>query len=227
MRSTEQQRKRRKESSITTVASALMDIGMRKVRYVRIGQSVKITWNEFVWRGMRPFVRVSGHWFKPNWIAEWKRRATQDPLRKRELVLRQQQTRLQNHIDRMVTAYQEELITLDELRQRMPNLRKQEHAVESELHSLEMTSEDQSRYLRLAETLSEFRGKLRARAQILDIAERRRILRLVVQEILVGRDTIQIRHSIPIADSVSGGSTSPGSPICSGTGTGFGKLSFV
>ena len=145
-----------------------------------------------------------------------------DPLRKRELVLRQQHTRLQNHIDRMVTAYQEELITLAELRQRMPNLRKQEHAVESELHSLEMTSEDQSRYLRLAETLSEFRGKLRARAQTLDIAERQRILRLVVQEILVGSDTIRIRHSIPIANSLTGGSTSPGLPICSGTGTGFG-----
>jgi len=145
-----------------------------------------------------------------------------DPLRKRELVLRQQQTRLQNHIDRMVTAYQEELITLAELRQRMPNLRKQEHAVESELHSLEMASEDQSRYLRLAETLSEFRGKLRARAQTLDIVERQRILRLVVQEILVGSDTIRIRHSIPIANSVTGGSTSPGSPICSGT-TGFGS----
>ena len=49
-----------------------------------------------------------------------------DPLRKREQALRHQQVGLQNHIDRMVTAYQEELITLAELRQRVPNLRKQE-----------------------------------------------------------------------------------------------------
>src|SRR5437016_10192325 len=45
-----------------------------------------------------------------------------DPLRKREQALRDQQTRLQNHIERMVTAYQEELVTLSELRQRIPNL---------------------------------------------------------------------------------------------------------
>src|SRR6266498_1792910 len=37
-----------------------------------------------------------------------------DPLRKREQALRHQQTRLQSHIDRMVTAYQEELLTLAE-----------------------------------------------------------------------------------------------------------------
>src|SRR5206468_3466625 len=100
-----------------------------------------------------------------------------DPLRHREQALRQQQTRLQNHIDRMVTAYQEELITLAELRQRMPNLRKQEHTIESELRSLQLASEDQSRYLRLAETLSEFRSKFRARAETLNTVERQKILR--------------------------------------------------
>jgi site-specific DNA recombinase len=146
-----------------------------------------------------------------------------DPLRQREQALRHQQTRLQNHIERMVTAYQEELITIDELRQRMPNLRKQEHAVESELRSLELASEDQSRYLRLAETLSEFRGKLRVRAETLDTVERQKILRLVVQEILVGSDTIRIRHSIPAADSGPGGHGSPGSPTRPVAGTGFGS----
>src|SRR5262249_24540564 len=133
---------------------------------------------------------------------------TADPLRKREQSLRQQHTRLENNIARLVTAYQEELITLTELRQRIPNLRKQQQAVESQLHSLEVASEDQSRYLRLAETLSEFRGRLRIRAETLDVIERQKILRLVVQEIIVGTDTIRIRHSIPVADSGSGPSSS-------------------
>jgi site-specific DNA recombinase len=91
----------------------------------------------------------------------------------------------------MVTAYQEELITLAELRQRIPNLRKQEQAVASELQSLDLASQDQSRYLQLAATLSEFRGKLRVRAETLDVKERRKILRLVVQEILVGTDRFE------------------------------------
>jgi site-specific DNA recombinase len=129
---------------------------------------------------------------------------TADPLRKREQSLRQQHKRLENNIARLVTAYQEELITLTELRQRIPNLRKQQKTVESQLHSLEVASEDQSRYLRLAETLSEFRGRLRSRAETLDVIERQKILRLVVQEIIVGTDTIRIRHSIPVADPRSG-----------------------
>src|SRR2546426_3266190 len=144
-----------------------------------------------------------------------------DPLRKREQALRHQQTRLQNHIERMVTAYQEELITIDELRQRMPNLRKQEHAVDLELRSLELASEDQSRYLRLAETLSEFRGKLRVRAETLDTVDRQKILRLVVQEILVGADTIRIRHSIPVADSGPRERDGLAPPMNPAGGTGF------
>jgi site-specific DNA recombinase len=143
-----------------------------------------------------------------------------DPLRKRDEALRHQQTRLRNHIDRMVTAYQEELLTLAELRQRIPNLRKQQQAVDFELRSLELASEDQSRYLRLAETLSEFRGKLRLRAETLDTVERQKILRLVVQEILVGADTIRIRHSIPVTDSGPGGHEGMGPPMHPAGGTG-------
>src|SRR6266850_4303018 len=146
-----------------------------------------------------------------------------DPLRKREQALRDQQTRLQNHIERMVTAYQEELITLAELRQRIPNLRKQENAVASELQSLDLASQDQSRYLRLAETLSEFRGKLRVQAETLDTGKRQKILRLVVQEILVGSDTIRIRHSIPVPDFGSGGQHGLASPMNRGGEAGSGS----
>ena len=146
-----------------------------------------------------------------------------DPLRKREQSLRQQHTRLENHIARLVTAYQEELITLAELRQRIPNLRKQQQTVESQLHSLEMTSEDQSRYLRLAETLSEFRGRLRARAETLNVIERQKILRLVVQEILVGSDTIRIRHSVPVVDPGPGPNGGPKLPNNTGIKVGDGS----
>ena len=136
-----------------------------------------------------------------------------DPLRRREDDLRREQVRLENSSERLVTAYQEELLTLAQLRQRMPSSRKQQQAVESELHSLEMAAADQSQYLRLTETLGEFRVKLQARADTLDVAERQKILRLLVKEVLVDSDTITIRHSIPIPQSGphSGGSPSSNS----------------
>jgi len=137
-----------------------------------------------------------------------------NPLRKRDEELRREQARLEKSIERLINAYQEGLVTLPQLRHRMPELRRQIQAVESELHSLEMAAVDEARYLQLAETLATFRGKLRARAETLDVRERQQILRLLVKEILVDRATITIRHSLPVPPSRSGPSGTP--PVSSG-----------
>ena len=120
--------------------------------------------------------------------------------------------RLRNVIERLLTAYQEELLSLEQLRQRMPALRKQQQAVDAELQSLALAAADQSRYLRLTETLADFCTKLHARADALDVTEKQKIARLLVHEILVGKDTIGIRHSIPLLEPApdrSGSSTGP------------------
>jgi site-specific DNA recombinase len=132
-----------------------------------------------------------------------------DPLRKREEELRREQARVEKSSERLVTAYQEGLVTLLQLRQRMPALQKQTQAVELELQSLKMAAVDEAKYLQLAESLAGFRSKLRVRAEVLDIAVRQQILRLLVKEVLVGGDTITLRHSIPIPQS---GPRSNGSP---------------
>jgi site-specific DNA recombinase len=160
--------------------------------------------DEFVWREI---VRLLED---PNLVqAEIDRRMetarNADPLRHRQQHLRQQQIRLQNGIERLLTAYQEELLSLAQLRQRMPVLRKQQQTTDSELQSLELAATDQSRYLRLTETLTEFCTKLRSRAQTLDVIERQKIARLLIKEILVGPDTIIIRHVIPVHHPQPGG----------------------
>ncbi len=138
-----------------------------------------------------------------------------NPLRKREEELRREQVRLEKCIERLISAYQEALVTLPQLRQRMPELHRQIHAVEAELHSLKIAAVDDAKYLQLAETLATFRGKLRARAETLDVAQRQQILRLLVKEILVSNDSITIRHSLPISPpgSGSGGMTLTGSSM--------------
>jgi site-specific DNA recombinase len=127
-----------------------------------------------------------------------------NPLRKREDDLRRQRTRLDHTLERLVTAYQEGLVTLPQLRQRMPELRRQAQAVESELQSLEMALIDESQYLQLTETLTTFRFNLHTRADTIAVHERQQILRLVVKEILVGSNTVTLRHSIPLPPSRSG-----------------------
>ncbi|MDE0523796.1 MAG: hypothetical protein OXH79_17750, partial [Boseongicola sp.] len=134
-----------------------------------------------------------------------------DPNQQREADLRHRLVRVRKGIDRLVTAYQEELITIDELRDRTPELRRQEQALHRELESAVDRAKDRETYLRLAETLTGFLARLRSSAETLDIAERQRIVRLLVKEILVTEDKITIRHSIPIAGS-SGGGPDPSKP---------------
>jgi len=136
-----------------------------------------------------------------------------DPARQRIDDLTRQQVRVTTAMDRLVTAYQHELVTLEELRTRMPALRTQQQAFAAERQAIETSAIDRARYLHLSETLTDFRTKLRARADTLDITERQRIVRLLIKEIRIDGDTITICHSLPIGtpepDRARRGGTAP------------------
>jgi site-specific DNA recombinase len=121
-----------------------------------------------------------------------------DPSKQREQSLQRELTRVGKSVARLLNAYQEELVSLEELRERMPPLRQRQQTLRAELQSIIEQIHDRAAYLRLAETLSAFLARLRAAAGTLDMTERQRIVRLVVKEVLVGDGTIVIRHCIPI-----------------------------
>ena len=128
-----------------------------------------------------------------------------DPTKRREDALRRNLLRIRKSIERLLTAYQEGLISLDELRQRMPDLRMREQTDQAELQAIADQSAERTACLRLAETVTDFLARLRSSAGTLDLSERQRILRLLVKDILVGDDKIVIRHSIPLPTNPSGG----------------------
>jgi site-specific DNA recombinase len=74
-------------------------------------------------------------------------------------------------MERLLTAYQEDLLSLDELRRRMPALRQREQSLQGELPSLSAQLADQAAYLRLAESLAAFLTRLHSNAQTLDVRE--------------------------------------------------------
>jgi site-specific DNA recombinase len=133
---------------------------------------------------------------------------TSDPTRKREQSLRRELSHVDKGIERLLTAYQEELLSLEQLRERMPVMRQRQQALRAELQAIADQANDRVAFLRLAETLTAFLTRLRSAAENLNVMERQKIVRLLVQEILVGEDTITIRHSIPIpsAPPQNGGS---------------------
>jgi site-specific DNA recombinase len=113
-----------------------------------------------------------------------------------------------------MTAYQGDLLSLDDLRRRMPELRKREQAIGVELSAIQSQLADRAEYLRLAETITSFLARLRATARTLDVSEHQCVARLLVKEILVSNDAIVIRHSIPAPT----GSPAAGGPISSPRG---------
>jgi site-specific DNA recombinase len=92
-------------------------------------------------------------------------------------------------------------------------------------HAIADQANDRAAFLRLAETLTAFLTRLHGAADTLSITERQRIVRLVVKEVVIGDDTITIRHSIPVSQgSPQGGCLPPtqaGGPnylLCKGSG---------
>ncbi len=121
-----------------------------------------------------------------------------DPTKKREQCLQRELTHVGKGIERLLSAYQEDLLSLEQLRERMPALRQREQRLRTELQGIADQANDRAAFLRLAETLTAFLARLRSAADTLDVIERQRIVRLVVKEVLIGDETITIRHSIPI-----------------------------
>jgi site-specific DNA recombinase len=121
-----------------------------------------------------------------------------NPTKRQDEALRRDLVRIRKAIDRLLTAYQEGLLPIEELRERMPQLRRREQASNAELQAIADQSVTRAAYLRLAETLNTFLTRLRSSAGALDVSERQRIMRLLVKEVLVGEDKIIIRHCIPL-----------------------------
>ena len=103
-------------------------------------------------------------------------------------------------ITQMITAFSEQLLTIDELRSRMPDLRAREANLRNQIQAAEAQTADRGAYLKLAQDLSGFLGQLHHAADTAAVPERQRILRLLVKDILIGPDTITIRHHIPIRE---------------------------
>ena len=127
------------------------------------------------------------------------------PTQRRLETLNRDLIRVRKSMELLLTAYQEELLSLDELRVRMPPLRQREQAMQAELQAINHQTADRAAYLQLAETLTAFLERLRSNADTLDIGQRQRIMRLLVKEVIVGKDLITIKHSIPGQTAPTGG----------------------
>jgi site-specific DNA recombinase len=175
--------------------------------------------DELVWE------HVMGLLENPVLISEEMERRHQESLntrstQRRKDTLLKEVTHVTNSMNKLLDAYQEGLIELDELRKRMPELRKREHRLNSQLQSLEAQSLEQNQVLELSLKIEDFLKCMRLSAKSLSVLDRQKVIRLVIKEVLVGSDKITIKHSIPITGVGTGIGTGTGTGSGTGTGTG-------
>ena len=146
--------------------------------------------------------------------AEIDRRLTQarasDPVTRQRKQLELALAKASTSVTAMIEAYSEQLITIDELRTRIPHLRARKTSLRSQIEALDAQAADRDAYLKLAGDLDGFLTQLRGSAATASITERQRVLRLLVKDVLIGPEKITIRHRIPVRERTSSG----GARVC-------------
>ena len=121
-----------------------------------------------------------------------------DPARRQRKNLELALAKATTAITRLIEAFSEQLITIDELRQRMPDLRARETNLRNQINALDAQKADREHYLTLATDVQAFLTTLHHRTDTATVDDRQRVLRLVVKDVLVGPENITVRHRIPV-----------------------------
>ena len=129
---------------------------------------------------------------------------TADPATRQRKQLELALAKAAASVTAMIEAYSEQLITIDELRARMPHLRSREANLRGQIDALDARAADRDAYLKLADDLEGFLAQLRGNAATATVEDRQRVLRLLVKDILIGPEKITIRHRIPTRPGGSG-----------------------
>ena len=122
---------------------------------------------------------------------------TADPATRQRKQLQAALAKATASVTAMIEAFSEQLITIDELRARIPHLRARETSLRSQIDALDAQTADRDAYLTLASDLEGFLAQLRGNAATATVEDRQRVLRLLIKDILIGPEKITIRHRIP------------------------------
>jgi site-specific DNA recombinase len=129
---------------------------------------------------------------------------TSDPVTRQRTQIDLALAKATTSITAMIQAYSEQLITIDELRARIPDLRAREAGLRAQLDALDAQAADHDAYLKLAADLEGFLTRLRGSAATATTEDRRRVLRLLVKDVLIGPEKVTIRHRIPVREPAGG-----------------------
>ena len=114
--------------------------------------------------------------------------------RKTEALLR----RLDREEQRLLDAYQAEAVSLEELKSRRLLLRGRRQLLEAQSEQQAKLRAEREAARESWHDLEAFCGRVRSRLGEATVGEKQRILQLIIERVIVGEDTVEIRHVIPL-----------------------------
>ena len=124
--------------------------------------------------------------------------------------------RLGREEQRLVDAYQAEVIDLAELKARREQIVGRRHVLITQRHQEQRLRDERQAAQAVWADLEAFCRRVRSRLSEATFAERQRILQLLVERVIVGEDSLEIRHVIPLGhgggDSSGRGPEEPADP---------------
>lgn len=121
------------------------------------------------------------------------------PLVKQRELLSNKIEKLEKESNRLLDAYQSGCVDLKELKTRMSNIKKEKNNITKEL-SKTNSGLSKGQLLELSEAINYFSNHLKRSRNELNLEERRKIIRMLIQEIQIGKEDISINHIIPVKD---------------------------
>src|SRR5215470_15009416 len=106
--------------------------------------------------------------------------------------------RLDREEQRLVDAYQAEVIDLAELKERREQIAARRQALADQREQLARLRDQRRAAQEVWADLRSFCKRVRGRLEGATLAERQQLLQLLIERVIVGEDTLEIRHVIPL-----------------------------
>lgn len=155
--------------------------------------------DEAIWSNLLSFLE------SPELIQEEVSRRLSDldkaPILKQQKVLSGKLEKLEAESNRLLDAYQNECVDLKELKSRMSKIKKEKNNTMRELEGITDSGLSRGQLLGLSEAAKCFSDHLDTSRKNLGLEEKRKIVRMLIEEIQIGKENISINHIIPIKNS--------------------------
>jgi site-specific DNA recombinase len=112
-----------------------------------------------------------------------------------------QRQHLERQLQRLIDAYPQEIITLQDLSTRREQIAQRLKGFEQERHSLEQQRDTTIKWERIADNIGQFRALLGSNLDRLSYEDRQAVVQLVVEKVVVYPDgAVEVHHVLPFEE---------------------------